>query len=203
MLALASASRPLPWGHPLLYDWSAEGQKLYAWLRMRVEEHAPAIAGPPSHPLSADPTDADDPARAVDGWRARGYLATYATAEQIIESVLPVSRNTVTKLLAELLERRVCVPRRVRRGGHVFLLGEWGIRHSSLLDADLYWQCYYLDGLLGASAAPTTPGATPAKQAAEPGARARHMHVGSRRAGKALREGEPPPLATPAEGDEP
>jgi len=153
VLALASASRSLPWGHPLLYDWSAEGQKLYAWLRLRAEQRAQAIADPLSRalPLASPEPVPDDPARAVDGWRARGYVATYATSEQIMESVLPVSRNTVTKLVAELLDRRVCVPRRVRRGGHVFLLGEWGLRRSALLDAELYWQCYYLDGILGAS----------------------------------------------------
>ena len=128
--------------HPLLYAWSAEGQKLYAWLRLRVEQELASGACPADAPAGADI------AAIVAGWRQRGYLVTYATADQIAAEVLKVSRNSVTKLIQELRTLGVCAPRRVRRGGHLFLLGEWEVRRGREVDADLYWRCFYLDGLL-------------------------------------------------------
>jgi hypothetical protein len=147
MLRLHPAWRPDLVGHPLLYSWSPEGQKLYAWLRYRVETCRDATPlRPPAHAPDAPAHDADLASHAaLQAWRKRGYLATYATTTQILEEVLPRSRNTITKLLSEFRALRVCLPRRVSRGGHVFLLGEWEVRHSPSTKSDLYWECYYLD----------------------------------------------------------
>jgi hypothetical protein len=116
---------------PLFYTWSADAQKLYAWLR------AHAYRG--EH-------DAPPEARA---WHAKGFLATYATAEQLMEKAAPVSKNTMTKLIGELRHLKVCQPRNVGRG-YVFLLGEWLLRHSDETGSPLAFEAFYLDAMLRA-----------------------------------------------------
>ncbi len=119
--------------HPLLYDWSADGQKLYGWLRRRV------CRG-----------EADCPREARE-YHAQGFLTAYATADLLMAQALPVSRNTITKLIADMRQRRVLATRNVGHG-HVFLLGEWEERPSRLADDQpLYWEVFYLDGLLALS----------------------------------------------------
>jgi len=151
--------------HPLLYTWSAEGQKLYAWLRFQVEQERYNSGEPVARTSATTHATVTDEGRggaaAQSSWHSKGYLAAYATAEQITGEVLDVSRNTVTKLIQELRDRDVCLPHRVRRGGHIFLLGEWGLRHSDLLDKPFYWQAYYLDGLLEAQSLRAAPASTP------------------------------------------
>ena len=117
------------WEHPLLYEWSADGQKLYGWLRRH---------------LCRGEADAPPPARA---YHARGFLATYATAEMLMSRALPVSRNTITKLVSDMHQRGVVVARRGGRG-YIFVLGEWEVRPGQLSPQPLYREVYYLDGLL-------------------------------------------------------
>jgi len=120
------------WDHdPLFYDWGADSQKLYAWLRRNVCRGE--AAAPPE-------------ARA---WHARGYLAAYATADQLMAEAVPVSKNTMTKLIGELRQLEVCVPRNVGRG-YVFLLGEWLLRRSQETGAQLAFESFYLDAMLRA-----------------------------------------------------
>lgn len=117
--------------NPLFYDWGADSQKLYAWLRRNVcrgEAAAPAEAR---------------------AWHARGYLAAYATADQLMAEAVPVSKNTMTKLISELRQLEVCVPRNVGRG-YVFLLGEWLLRCSQETGARLAFESFYLDAMLRA-----------------------------------------------------
>ena len=115
--------------HPLLYDWSADGQKLYGWLRRQV-----------CRGESGSPREARE-------YHAQGFLTAYATADLLIAQALPVSRNTITKLVADMRQRRVLATRNVGHG-HVFLLGEWEERPSRQDDQPLYWEVFYLDGLL-------------------------------------------------------
>ena len=119
--------------HPLLYDWSADGQKLYGWLRRRVCRRRGRL-----------PREARE-------YHAHGFLTAYATADLLMAQALPVSRNTITKLIADMRQRRVLATRNVGHG-HVFLLGEWEERPSRLTDAQSpYWEVFYLDGLLALS----------------------------------------------------
>ena len=118
--------------HPLLYDWSADGQKLYGWLRRRV---CRGEAGCPSEARE---------------YHSQGFLTAYATADLLMRQALPVSRNTITKLIADMRQRQVLATRNVGRG-HVFLLGEWEERASRLTPHLLHWEVFYLDGLLALS----------------------------------------------------
>ena len=91
--------------------------------------------------------EADSPREARE-YHAQGFLTAYATADLLMAQALPVSRNTITKLVADMRERRVLATRNVGHG-HVFLLGEWEERPSRLAAAQpLYWEVFYLDGLL-------------------------------------------------------
>ncbi len=116
----------------LFYTWSADAQKLYAWLRRK------ACRGE---------GDAPPEARL---WHARGFIATYATAEQLMAQAIPISKNTLTKLIAELRQLNVCHPRNVGRG-YVFLLGEWHLRQSEETGCTLAFEAFYLDAMLRAS----------------------------------------------------
>ena len=57
--------------HPLLYDWSADGQKLYGWLRRRV-----------CRGEAACPREARE-------YHAQGFLTAYATADLLMSQALP------------------------------------------------------------------------------------------------------------------
>jgi len=114
---------------PLFRRWSGESQKLYFWLRARVGHEEP---GAP-----------DDYHQARDD----GFLAAYATADDMMERAVDCSRNTLTKLIRELADLGVAQVRPSRRG-YVFLLGEtfatlrWH-RRRIVVDA------FYLDQLVG------------------------------------------------------
>ena len=116
---------------PLFYTWSAEAQKLYAWLRRNV-----------CRGESTAPTEAR-------AWHARGFLAAYATADQLMAQAVPVSKNTMTKLIGELRQIDVCVPRNVGRG-YVFLMGEWLLRRSQETGLPMAFESFYLDAHLRA-----------------------------------------------------
>jgi hypothetical protein len=119
--------------HPLYYEWGADAQKLYYWLRRHV---CRGEAGAPAEALA---------------WHARGYLSVYATAETLMARAAPVSKNTLTKLVAELREIDAARTASVGRG-YLFLLGEWLRRPSPLLDRELYFEAFYLDARLLADA---------------------------------------------------
>lgn len=112
--------------HPLAYGWSAESQKLYFWLRRHVGRGEPG-----SSPEAL-------------AWHRRGYLCLAAPAELLMARAVPVSKNTLSKLVAEL--RAIDAVRTPRLGrGYLFLLGEWLRRRSPQLDRDLYFETFYLD----------------------------------------------------------
>lgn len=90
---------------PIFRLWSGDGQKLYFWLRNRVGRE--------------DPLAPDD----YRQLRAEGYLAAYATAEDMMDHAVDCSRNTLTKLIRDLNDLGVAQVRPARRG-YVFLLGE-------------------------------------------------------------------------------
>ena len=120
--------------HPLFYQWGAESQKLYYWLRRHV---CRGQAGAPPEALA---------------WHARGYLCTYATAAVLMAEATPVSKNTLTKLVAELRARGIVQTRSLGRGT-IFLLGEWLEGRSRGDGRALTYEIFYLDGLLRAPAA--------------------------------------------------
>jgi hypothetical protein len=119
--------------HPLFQEWGAEAQKLYFWLRRHV---CRGEAGAPAEALA---------------WRARGFLCVYATAETLMARAAPVSKNTLTKLVAELREIDAARTPSVGRG-YLFLLGEWLRRPSPTLGRELYFEAFYLDARLLAGA---------------------------------------------------
>lgn len=120
--------------HPLFYQWGADSQKLYYWLRRHVCR-GQAEASPEAL-----------------AWHAQGYLCTYATAAVLMAEATPVSKNTLTKLVAELRTRGVVQTRSLGRGT-IFLLGEWRAERSRGDGRALTYEIFYLDGLLRAPAA--------------------------------------------------
>ncbi|HVC33582.1 MAG TPA: hypothetical protein VNL16_08745 [Chloroflexota bacterium] len=123
---------------PLYRRWSGDGQKLYFWLRARVDEDTPL---------------APDDYRQL---RGEGYLATYATAEELMDRAIDCSRNTLTKLIRDLADLGVLEVRPARRG-YVFVLGE---RLSATTRADrrpLDVEVFYLDQLVSSAADESGP----------------------------------------------
>lgn len=126
---------------PLFRRWSGDGQKLYFWLRARVGRDEPNA--PDDYRLARD----------------EGYLAAYATADELMERAVECSRNTLTKLIRELADLGLAQIRPTRPG-YVFLLGEsyatlrWNQRRVSLT-------VFYLDQLVDESARAHPPTATP------------------------------------------
>lgn len=119
---------------PLFRQWSGDGQKLYFWLRARV--------------------DRDDP-RAPDDYRslrAAGFLVAYATAEELMARAVDCSRNTLTKLLRELPALGVARCQPARRG-YVFTLGE-RVGATTRGHQPVALEVFYLDQLV-AAASPT------------------------------------------------
>jgi hypothetical protein len=126
--------------HPLFYQWGADSQKLYYWLRRHV---CRGEAGSSREALA---------------WHARGYLCVYATAAVLMAQAVPVSKNTLTRLVVELRGIGAAETRSQGRG-LVFLLGEWRRLPSTTDGRELYFETFYLDGLLQAPpAAPPTDG---------------------------------------------
>jgi len=124
----------------LFRTWSGDSQKLYFWLRARCGREDPLA------PESYQQLLADD------------YLATFATAELLMERAIDCSRNTLTKLIRELVERRVAqVP--ATRPGYVFILGER--ERSRWQPAIFSSDVFYLDRLV-AAAPPPVPTSPPA-----------------------------------------
>jgi hypothetical protein len=124
--------------HPLFYRWGADSQKLYYWLRRHV---CRGEAGAVPEALS---------------WHGRGYLCTYATADMLMEQAVPVSKNTLTKLVAELRTIGVVQTRTMGRG-YIFLLGEWLHRPGQDdLPFDLYFEAFYLEARLADASAPSS-----------------------------------------------
>jgi hypothetical protein len=112
----------------LRYRLSAASQQLYFWLRGQV------CRGEPGSPPAAL------------AWYRRGFLATYATGEHLRAAAVPVSKNTLTKLIEELRAEQVCIPK-IGRRGYVFLLGEWFRRPSQIegVTLSLYFEAFYLE----------------------------------------------------------
>jgi hypothetical protein len=117
---------------PLFREWSGDSQKLYFWLRARIGRADP-LAPETYRQLLAD-----------------NYLATFASAELLMEQAVDCSRNTLTKLIRELAERRVAqVP--ATRPGYVFILGERQPRQTRWLSESITCDVYYLDQLVASS----------------------------------------------------
>ena len=110
----------------LFQAWEADSLKLYLWLRAHVRR---------SPPLSEDP-----------GLERRGYLEVDTTGAAI-ELAIGVSKNTVTKLVRDLDERRVATSRADRAGYH-FRLGEWFARRAAGPNLELVGEAFYLDAIL-------------------------------------------------------
>jgi hypothetical protein len=115
--------------HPLFYGWSADSQKLYYWLRRQV---CRGEAGASAEALA---------------WHARGYLCVATTGGVLMQQAAPVSKNTLTKLMAELRRTGVAHTHTTGRG-LVFLLGEWWLQPSRWDGRPLYAESFYLDALL-------------------------------------------------------
>ena len=132
---IASIALPLPFVESALFpSWSGDSQKLYFWLRARINQPAP---------LAPD---------LYQQFQVEGFLASYATAETLMEQAVECSRNTLTKLMRELVDREVAQVHPTRPG-YVFLLGE-------RVTISLHWHnrpttvaVYYLDTFLTHSAA--------------------------------------------------
>jgi hypothetical protein len=115
--------------HPLFYTWGADSLKLYVWLRRHV---CRGEAGAASEALA---------------WHRQGYLCVFTTADELMARAVPVSKNTLTKLVAELRRLGVARTRTLPRGT-VFLLGEWLRRPSAEIGRDLSFEAFYLEALL-------------------------------------------------------
>jgi len=124
--------------HPLFYRWGADSQKLYYWLRRHACQ---GEAGAPAEALV---------------WYRQGYLATYATADRLMTQAVPVSKNTLTKLIDELRQLGI-VQTRAHGRGYVFLLGEWLTGLGPVAGRPLTYAAFYLDGLLAEPALPAAP----------------------------------------------
>ena len=115
--------------HPLLRRWSGEALKLYLWLRANVARGAEQL--PPEGRQ----------------WHHQGYLVAAATSDVLREQALPVSRNTLGKVVRELAAAGACHVHGHRRG-YVFLLGEWEERPSRSTAHPVYLEGFYTDRLL-------------------------------------------------------
>jgi len=90
---------------PLFRRWSGDSQKLYFWLRARLDREEPA---------------APEEYRRL---RGEGYLVAYSTADEMMDGAVDCSRNTLTKLIRELADLGVARVQPARRG-YLFILGE-------------------------------------------------------------------------------
>ena len=115
--------------HPALLAWSGEAQKLYLWLRATVARSVSV--------LSPD----------AQAWHAQGYLVVTASSDVLRAQALPVSRNTLGKVVRELETIGACGVRSNHRG-YIFLLGEWEERPSRATGRPVYVEGFYADRLL-------------------------------------------------------